>query len=194
MPEIKHNFTGGKMNKDLDERLVPKGEYTEAMNVQVSTSDNSEVGTVQNLLSNHKIQGNIQDQIVKPGGICIGSVADEKNDALYWFLRNPTGVETGGNIEDVIMTNLISGDGNVGNIPPEGYFDSTSTGDAIVELKDNIITPVVIEHSKVFSSLINAYQQSTLINLGGGNNSYLTTYSFNVPPAAAGLINVVMYL
>ena len=27
MPEIKHQFTGGKMNKDLDERLVPNGEY-----------------------------------------------------------------------------------------------------------------------------------------------------------------------
>ena len=26
MPEIKHNFTGGKMNKDLDERLVSDGE------------------------------------------------------------------------------------------------------------------------------------------------------------------------
>ena len=40
MPEIKNTFTGGKMNKDLDERLVPKGEYIDAMNVQVSTSEN----------------------------------------------------------------------------------------------------------------------------------------------------------
>ena len=38
MPEIKNQFTGGKMNKDLDERLVPKGEYRDAMNIQVSTS------------------------------------------------------------------------------------------------------------------------------------------------------------
>ena len=34
MPEIKHNFTGGKMQKDLDERLVPKGEYRDAMNIR----------------------------------------------------------------------------------------------------------------------------------------------------------------
>ena len=39
MPEIKHTFQGGKMNKDLDERLVPNGEYRDAMNIQVRTTD-----------------------------------------------------------------------------------------------------------------------------------------------------------
>ena len=52
MPEMKRNFTKGKMNKDLDERLVPPGEYRDAMNIQVSTSDSSDVGTVQNILGN----------------------------------------------------------------------------------------------------------------------------------------------
>ena len=52
MPEIKNQFTGGKMNKDVDERLVPKGEYRDAMNIQVSTSEGSDVGTVQNIKGN----------------------------------------------------------------------------------------------------------------------------------------------
>ena len=52
MPEIKNQFTGGKMNKDLDERLVPDGEYRDAMNIQVSTSEGSDVGAVQNILGN----------------------------------------------------------------------------------------------------------------------------------------------
>jgi rRNA processing protein Gar1 len=52
MPEIKKQFTGGKMNKDVDERLVPTGEYRDAMNVQVSTSEGSDVGTIQNVLGN----------------------------------------------------------------------------------------------------------------------------------------------
>ena len=30
MPEIKHVFSQGKMNKDLDERLVPNGQYRHA--------------------------------------------------------------------------------------------------------------------------------------------------------------------
>ena len=65
MPEIKNQFTGGKMNKDLDERLVPNGQYRDAMNIQVSTSDGAEVGTVQNLLSNYKLPGN--DTIIGNG-------------------------------------------------------------------------------------------------------------------------------
>ena len=52
MPEIKNQFTGGKMNKDLDERLVRNGEYRDAMNIQVSTSEGSHVGTVQNIPGN----------------------------------------------------------------------------------------------------------------------------------------------
>ena len=52
MPEIKSTFLQGKMNKDLDERLVPNGEYRDAMNIQLSTSDGSNVGVVQNLLGN----------------------------------------------------------------------------------------------------------------------------------------------
>ena len=57
MPEIKHQFTGGKMNKDLDERLVPNGEYRDAMNIQVSTSEGSDVGAVQNILGNSLVPG-----------------------------------------------------------------------------------------------------------------------------------------
>ena len=42
------------MNKDLDERIVPKGQYRDALNVQITTSDSDSsgignVGAVQNL-------------------------------------------------------------------------------------------------------------------------------------------------
>ena len=52
MPEIKNSFTQGKMNKDLDERLIPNGQYRDAMNVEVSTSEGSDVGTIQNIKGN----------------------------------------------------------------------------------------------------------------------------------------------
>jgi hypothetical protein len=55
MPEIKHIFNQGKMNKDLDERLIPNGQYIDANNIQVSTSDTDDVGTVQSLLGNSAI-------------------------------------------------------------------------------------------------------------------------------------------
>ena len=46
MPELKRLFTSGKMNKDLDERLVPNGQYRDAQNIQVSTSESSDVGAI----------------------------------------------------------------------------------------------------------------------------------------------------
>ena len=83
MAEIKHNFAGGKMNKDVDERLVPNGEYRDAMNIQVSTSEGSDVGTIQNILGNEEVNmPNVSDN-----SICVGSVADEKNDAFYWLVK-----------------------------------------------------------------------------------------------------------
>ena len=87
MPEIKHNFTGGKMNKDLDERLVQNGEYRDAMNIQVTTSEGSSVGTVQNILGNSEVSG--QD-FIGNNAVCVASVSDERNDTLYWFTHEST--------------------------------------------------------------------------------------------------------
>ena len=93
MPDIKSTFTQGKMNKSLDERIIPKGQYKHAMNIQVSTSDDSDVGTVQNVLGNTIINSiNASQGGGSIGGSweCVGSIADEKNDKLYWFGANDT--------------------------------------------------------------------------------------------------------
>ena len=81
MPEIKNTFVRGRMNKDLDERLVPRGEYRHAMNIQVGTSEGSDVGTVQNILGNLSVEN-----IVPSNCKCVGAIADEKNNKLYWFI------------------------------------------------------------------------------------------------------------
>ena len=83
MPEIKNTFLQGKMNKDLDERLVPNGQYRDALNIEVSTSEGSDVGTVKNILGNKRI-----DDVVKDGYTCVGSIADEKNNKVYWFISS----------------------------------------------------------------------------------------------------------
>ncbi len=84
MPEIKHNFTAGKMNKDLDERLVQNGEYRHAENVQVSTSDGSDIGVIQNVLGNSEITSSI----VFNSAVCIATICDEKNDKIYYFVKD----------------------------------------------------------------------------------------------------------
>ena len=79
MPEMKNNFQKGRMNKDLDERLVPDGEYRDALNVEIATSNDSDMGTLQTLKGNTFLGG-------ANGGVCIGSIADDKNDKLYFMV------------------------------------------------------------------------------------------------------------
>ena len=52
MPEIKNAFIKGKMNKDLDERLIPNGEYRDALNIDVDYAESSDVGALKNILGN----------------------------------------------------------------------------------------------------------------------------------------------
>ena len=66
MAELKRNFIAGKMNKDLDERAVPDGQYRDALNIKVSTSDNSNVGTAQTLRGNTK-----HDTMRSPSGLSL---------------------------------------------------------------------------------------------------------------------------
>ena len=44
MGEFVRVFQSGRMNKDLDERLVPNGEYRDALNLDLANSDGSDVG------------------------------------------------------------------------------------------------------------------------------------------------------
>ena len=54
MPELKHTLSAGRMNKDLDERLVVEGEYRDANNIEITTSEGSNAGVVQTLKGNTK--------------------------------------------------------------------------------------------------------------------------------------------
>ena len=94
MPEIKRNFLQGKMNKDLDERLVPNGQYRHAENIEISTSDDSNVGSIQSILGN-KLIDNYPDEaslstFLPSNPVCVGSIADEKDDSLYWLVAGPS--------------------------------------------------------------------------------------------------------
>ena len=83
MPEIKRNFRAGRMNKDLDERLVPNAEYRDALNMQIASSEGDDVGAMQNVLGNKLAYSSA---INIAGGKCIGSVRDSANDKIYWFI------------------------------------------------------------------------------------------------------------
>ena len=93
MPEIKQNFIKGKMNKDLDERLIPKGEYREAQNIHITESEGSDVGAIENILSNELITTtipNLSTSVFGDDYEVIGYCKDLANKRIVYFITNFT--------------------------------------------------------------------------------------------------------
>ena len=86
MPELKRVFTSGKMNKDLDERLVPNGQYRDALNISISDSEGSDVGAIESVLGN-----TAESSLVFSNATCIGVAKDTQNNKLYWFVTDDNG-------------------------------------------------------------------------------------------------------
>jgi len=85
MAEIKNSFLSSKMNKDLDDRLIPNSEYRDALNIEVGKSETNNIGVLQNVYGNIEIP---QETI--PDLECIGIFMDNQNNRIYQFLTNYT--------------------------------------------------------------------------------------------------------
>ena len=80
MPEIKNNFLRSKMNKDLDARLIPNGEYRDAVGININQSEGPDVGAMEVVLGNQKLFS-----LSNPDMRFIGRFDDEVNDVIYLF-------------------------------------------------------------------------------------------------------------
>lgn len=84
MAEVKNAFLKSKMNKDLDSRLVPAGEYRDAVNVQINKSEGDDVGALENVQGNNLLFDFANDLSVS-NIFCIGHVVDNLNNIVYLF-------------------------------------------------------------------------------------------------------------
>ncbi len=91
MPQVTNTFIRSKMNKDLDNRLLPNGEYRDAQNLQISRSEGSEVGEFENVLANTELTYLYTGKqflplgFVKYFGKIIGQFTDETTENIYIF-------------------------------------------------------------------------------------------------------------
>ena len=98
MAQARNTFVKSKMNKDLDARLLPPGEYRDARNIQVSRSEGATVGSLENILGNEAVL-NIDILTSSVLQKCIGYVTDEANSHVYLFITDNVanaGFDTGG--------------------------------------------------------------------------------------------------
>jgi len=150
MAKLQHTFVQGKMNKDLDERLVPNGQYRDAQNIQISSSESSDVGAVENILGNAK-QNN------KPGGgtwntsfgltnaKCIGAARDSQNEKIYWFLTSNTvdAILEYDQVADVVSPVLVDTTG-VLNLSENNLITGINILDGMLFWTDDLNEPRVI--------------------------------------------------
>ena len=87
MAELKRNFSGGKMNKVMDERVLPAGQYRDANNVQVMTSDGSDVGSLQTLLGNTNVTEDTVYTFIDPTiSKVVGVKSLPEEDKVYFMV------------------------------------------------------------------------------------------------------------
>lgn len=96
MAEVKNAFIKSKMNKDLDARLIPQGEYRDAVNIQVSKSEGDDVGALENILGNSAVSDLNTLMEGGAGQECIGYLTSEFNSTVYLFFTDYTDDYNGG--------------------------------------------------------------------------------------------------
>ena len=106
MAEVKNAFIKSKMNKDLDARLLPSGEYREGINIQVSRSEGADVGALQNVRGN-KLLLDFATLTSAPNLTTIGQFTDATNEVIYIFLTDYTPLSTNPNAFNPSAKNFV---------------------------------------------------------------------------------------
>lgn len=90
MANITRNFIAGRMNKVVDERLIPDGEYVDGLNIRMGSTENAEIGVIENSKGNVKLTTlkYIDGTPLSASARCIGAIDDSANETLYWFIHD----------------------------------------------------------------------------------------------------------
>ena len=149
--ESKRTFTKGRLERDLDERLVPDGTLRDALNVSVGESEGSDVGAIENLPGTTLL--NTGDGMGRKfvNSEVIGSVSDPENNKIYWFNAgiapiHASSIQEHDTVTGVNKTVLIDGrNPNVLNFRTEFPIISANVVDGFLYWTDNFNEPRKID-------------------------------------------------
>ena len=110
MANLSRNFIAGRMNKSLDERVVPNGEYIDALNIRMGSTELSEVGVIENAKGNTQLTQIVYNGVpLSESAITIGTFADAARETIYWFICDNNWDDEGG-IDLIVSLNVLSND------------------------------------------------------------------------------------
>ena len=131
--KLKNVFTSGKMNKDSDERLIQKGEYRHALNVRVANSNGSDVGAVENALSNAKMSNISFGNNAKT----IGVIDDDGANKVYWCVVSDSGSFVCEFSKDTSQAEIILSDNRSGDLNQLGFSEDNMVDMSILNDAEN---------------------------------------------------------
>ncbi len=108
MAKSKRTFNQARIERDLDDRIVPQGTYRDALNISIDTSEDANVGVIENLkgnqlIANQSITGLSSSS--NPNAKVVGSYAHPEKNKIYYFV---TGDKSDGIFEHSLKDNTIS--------------------------------------------------------------------------------------
>jgi len=191
MTVIQTNFIKGRMNKSVDERLLPPGEYVDALNVRLGSTEDTEIGSVENSKGNSLIAELTYDgQALSSSAKCIGVLEDGANNTIYWFVHDSDNPMSATKIVDMIVSyNVINNNlvyhvisTSVLNFNPTYLINGVNKIDELLFFTDNINPPRCINVTR-------AYLPPTALDV-----DQITAAELNVikaPPMSAPTINLL---
>jgi hypothetical protein len=113
---LRKTFVGGKMNLDVDNRLLPEGEYREATNFDVLDAQGEGAGKAKNSLGNVQLS----NLIFGANAECIGALSETSLNKIYWWVKSDESssiIEWDDNTESlsIVLFDDRNGDNNILN-------------------------------------------------------------------------------
>ena len=160
MTVIQTNFIKGRMNKSVDERLLPPGEYVDAQNVRLGSTEDTEIGSVENSKGNSLLAELVYDGVVLDPATtkCIGTLEDGVNNTIYWFVHDSNNAQSATGIVDMIVSyNVINNNliyhvisTSVLNFNPSYLINAVNKIDNLLFFTDNINPPRCINVERAY--------------------------------------------
>jgi len=111
MANFTRNFIAGRMNKVVDQRLLPEGEYVDAMNIRMGSTENSEMGVIENTKGNLPLTSlsYIDGTPLSAAARCIGALQDSATETIFWLVHDPDfSVGATGKLDLIVSFNVSS--------------------------------------------------------------------------------------
>lgn len=99
------------MNKSLDERLVPDGQYIDALNIRMGSTENAEIGVIENTKGNESLTSlrYIDGTPLSNQARCIGAYEDGEAETIYWFVHDPNfPIGATGKLDMIVSFNVLT--------------------------------------------------------------------------------------